>query len=72
MQAMTEGRLEIQRAQEKLSSSLTTPLVRKEMEVLEKGSWLNESKDLTGRFNLLPPINTGSTIKSKAMAFTVD
>ena len=69
---MEDGRTGIRLTQEKLNSSLTTPIVDKEIAVLEKGSWLNENKDLTGRFNLLPPISPGNVVKAKSQAFTVN
>lgn len=70
---MKEGRNEIKKAQEKLSSSLTTPIVDSEAKVIESGSWLNELKDVNRRYDPLPPICEGKKIKSSgAMAFTVD
>jgi len=67
-----DGRREIKEAQEKLNSSLTTPIVESEAKVIEEGNWLSEVKDLNKRFNALPPISMNKKIKDNAMAFTVD
>jgi len=67
-----DGRREIKEAQDKLNSSLTTPIVESEAKVIEEGNWLSEVKDLNKRFNALPPISMNKKIKDNAMAFTVD
>ncbi|XP_059090928.1 uncharacterized protein LOC131886573 [Tigriopus californicus] len=67
-----KGRDEIRQAQEKLNASLNTPIVDKEIRVLESGAWLEEHKDLTHRRSVLPPIQNGKQITSKGMAFNVD
>lgn len=67
-----KGRDEIRQAQEKLNASLNTPIVDKEIRVLESGAWLEEHKDLTHRRSVLPPIQNGKQITSKGMAYTVD
>ena len=67
-----KGRQEIKQAQEKLNTSLNTPIADAEIRVLEKGTWLSEVKDMTRRFNTLPPIQQGNKVKKNAMAFTID
>ncbi len=60
-------------SQERLSQSLSTPIVDKELRVLENGSWLTEVKDVNRRFSALPPIHTGKKVKhNKGMAFQLD
>ena len=69
---IVKGRQEIKQAQQKLNSSLNTPITEAEVRVLEKGTWLSEVKDMTRRFNTLPPIAQGNKVKKNAMAFTID
>ena len=69
---MEQGRKEIREAQEKLSTSLTTPIVDKELKVIESGSWLSEQKDVNRRYAPLPPIPDGKKVHRKGMAFNVD
>ena len=71
-EVMGQGRREIKDAQEKLNSSLNTPIVEGEAKVLERPEWFSETKDIHRRYNALPPINGGKKVKSKSMAFTVD
>ena len=71
-QVISEGRNEIKQTQEKLNSSLTTPIVDHEKKVLDNGSWMNEKKDVAKRFNVLPPIDDGKKVLNNGMAFTVD
>ena len=69
---MAAGRDDIRKNQDKLNSSLNTPLVEKELKVLENSSWVNEKKDLNKRFNLLPPIASGNKVKPNSLGFTVE
>ena len=71
-QAMKDGRTEIAKAQEKLNSSLSTPIVDQEKKVIDNGGWLNEKKDVNKRFNVLPPISDGKKVVNGGMAFTID
>ena len=59
---------------DRLSHSLTTPLVQRELDVIARGQkWMAERKDVSGRFGpALPPISKGKkVVPEKAMAFTV-
>ena len=71
---MKQGRKEIRESQEKLNSSLNTPLTDSlsEAKILEKGSWLDEQKDIQGKRNVLPPIADGKRVKTNATAFNID
>ncbi len=74
-EAKRAGREEARRARERqgqLGQSLSTPLVQKELELLERGRWMQERKDVSGRFGALPPIAVGKkVVPDRAMAFTV-
>ena len=55
-QVITKGRKEIKQAQEKLNSSLTTPLADAEVRVLEKGTWLSEVTTIFQMVELRQPL----------------
>ena len=74
---MSQGRREIREAQERLNASLTTPVVgrdsdSKEAEVLDRGNWLTELKDIQNRHSVLPPIAGGKKFTKSGTAFTID
>merc|ERR1712156_508643 len=73
---MSQGRREIRETQEKLNASLTTPVVgsddSKEAEVLDRGNWLSELKDIKHRHSVLPPIAGGKKFSKAGTAFTID
>ena len=55
-----------------LNTSLTTQIADAEIQVLEKGTWLSEVKDMTRCFITLPPIQQGNKVNKNAMAFTTE
>lgn len=66
-------RNEIQREQEKLNSSLTTPLCKSEEAILQNRKWMSEVKDLQGSFEKIPPISSNKKIVGdKSQAYYVD
>ena len=74
---MSQGRREIRETQERLNASLTTPIVQgdgesKEAEVLDRGNWLMELKDIQNRHSVLPPIAGGKKLTKSGTAFTID
>ena len=74
---MSQGRREIRETQERLNASLTTPVVgcdvtdSREAEVLGRGNWLTELKDIQNRHSVLPPIAGGKKFTKSGTAFTI-
>ena len=70
-EVMMKGKENVKLREERLSASLTQPLCEKEWNVLQKGTWLNEQKDLNHRFNLLPPIDSDKRVLHSSMTFSI-